>query len=82
MSNLWLTLKDSVTMAEFKYPYERIHSCLFSTKVAAIRLYADDALNVSRMNMQPGGKQPRTRDTVWAGQVQKLVNDKDVLLKE
>ena len=35
------------------------------------KAYADDALNASRMNVHPGGKQPCMRDTVWAGRVQK-----------
>lgn len=33
---------------------------------------AEDTLDVSRMNVGPGGKQPRMRDTVWAGKPQKL----------
>lgn len=32
----------------------------------------EDALDVSRMNVGPGGKQPRMRDTVWRGKPQKL----------
>ena len=38
----------------------------------------EDALNASRMNVRPGGKQPCMRDTVWAGQVQKMVDGKGV----
>ena len=33
---------------------------------------AADALDVSKMNMNPGGKQSKMRDTVWAGKPQKL----------
>ena len=34
---------------------------------------ADDALNASKMNKNPGGKQPRMRDTVWNGRAQRMV---------
>ena len=36
---------------------------------------ADNALNVDRMNVGSGGKQPRMRDTVWGGVTQKLADD-------
>ena len=35
----------------------------------------DNALNADRMNVGPGGKQPKMRDTVWDGGVQKLVDN-------
>ena len=35
--------------------------------------YAADALVAFRLNKKPGGNQPAMRDTVWAGQPQKLV---------
>ena len=37
------------------------------------RAFADNALNVQHMNAQPGGNQPRMRDTVWGRRVQKMV---------
>ena len=42
------------------------------------RKMADDALNVDKMNVGPGGKQPKMRDTVWGGAVQRLVDDDGV----
>lgn len=36
---------------------------------------AEDALNADKMNVGPGGKQPVMRNTVWNGEVQKLVNE-------
>ena len=39
------------------------------------RKVPEDALNVDRMNVGPGGKQPKMRDTVWGGAVQKLVDE-------
>ena len=34
---------------------------------------ADDALNVDRMNVHPGGMQPAMRSTIWDGKVQVMV---------
>ena len=34
---------------------------------------ADDALDATKMNVTPGGKQPLMRETVWAGQPQTMV---------
>ena len=39
----------------------------------AARAFAEDALNVRRMNVQPGGAQPAMRDTMWGRRVQKMV---------
>lgn len=33
---------------------------------------AEDALDVTHMNVKPGGLQKKLRDTVWAGKVQKM----------
>ena len=33
---------------------------------------AENALDVLKMNVGPGGKQPKMHDTVWAGEVQKM----------
>ena len=33
---------------------------------------SEDSLDVSRMNVKPGGKQPKMRDTIWNGQLQKM----------
>ena len=33
---------------------------------------SDDALDASKMNINPGGKQRVMRDTVWKGKVQKM----------
>ena len=34
---------------------------------------AEDSLNVDKMNVYPGGKQPAMRDTTWQGRVQQMV---------
>src|ERR1041384_2769783 len=35
--------------------------------------FAADALNARAMNVKPGGKQPKMRDTIFDGQVQQMV---------
>lgn len=35
----------------------------------------EDALNAERMNIKDGGKQPFMRDTMWNGEVQRMIND-------
>ena len=39
---------------------------------------SDDALDVNKMNVNPGGKQHCMRDGCWNGQVQKMVTSSDV----
>ena len=34
---------------------------------------ADDSLNAFTMNLNPGGKQPVMRDTIYNGRVQQMV---------
>ena len=36
--------------------------------------YAEDALNANRMNVNPGGSQPKMRNTMWNGSVQTMVH--------
>lgn len=35
--------------------------------------YAADALDASKMNLKPGGKQPRMHNTYWQGRLQRMV---------
>ncbi len=35
----------------------------------------ENALNADRMNVRDGGKQPFMQDTMWSGQVQKMVTE-------
>ena len=58
--------------------FERVHpeakGVFMFDNAPSHRKVADDALNADRMNVGPGGKQPVMRDTVWEGQVQKMVD--------
>lgn len=71
-------VKDAVKIAEFKYPPRRNTLVFIFDQSSCHKAYAENALNASRMNVRPGGKQPCMRDTVWAGRVQKLVRDDGV----
>ena len=61
-----IQLADAALIAEAKYTREKGYKLYWvfdhSSCHAAM---ADDALNASKMNKKPGGKQPRMRDTVW-----------------
>lgn len=59
--------------------FERVHPqarglFLFDNAPSHKKL-ADDALNVDRMNVHPGGMQPAMRNTTWNGEIQTLVFD-------
>ena len=59
--------------------FERIHpdaiGLFLFDNAPSHRKVADDALNADRMNVGPGGKQPKMRDAWWGGEVQKMVNE-------
>lgn len=66
----------AVDMAEFKYPKEdgwRIVWVFDHSSCHAAM--ADDALDASKMNVNPGGKQRKMRDSIWRGKVQSM-NDR------
>lgn len=59
--------------------FERIHphvrALFLFDNAPSHRKLPEDALNADRMNVGPGGKQPRMHNTVWGGSVQKLVDE-------
>ena len=42
------------------------------------KAFLDDVANISRMNVCPGGKQLCLRDTVWAGCIQRMVDNNGI----
>ena len=68
-------IEEAVAMAEVKYPKEEgwRHVWVFDHSSCHAAM-ADDALDVNRMNVNPGGKQRKMRDTVWKGTIQ-CMND-------
>lgn len=66
-------MQDATLIAEFKYPRDKGYCFVWVFDHSGCHTaYADDALNV-KMNLNPGGQQPRMRDTVWREKAQKLV---------
>jgi hypothetical protein len=64
---------NAVTIFEARYPSAQ---AVFIFDHAPSHMKTpEDALNVDRMNVRDGGKQPFMRDTVWDGQVQRMVTD-------
>jgi transposase len=62
------------TIAEIKYPKESGYRIYFIFDHSSCRgTFAQDALDASKMNLNPGGKQPRMQDTYWNGKLQKMV---------
>ena len=65
---------DAAQIAEWKYPSDS-HTIVFLFDHSSChRAFADNALNVKRMNVKPGGLQPIMHDTTWAGRKQTLVD--------
>jgi len=63
----------NITIAEIKYPKET-HSLVFLfDQSSGYTAFADDALNVNRMNVRPGGAEAILHDTVWNGMSQRMV---------
>ena len=58
-------IKNAVAMAEFKYPPEKNTLVFIFDQSSCHKAYAENALNVTRMNVRPRGKQPCMQDTVW-----------------
>ena len=71
-------VEDAARIAEFKYPNDKHTVTWLFDHSSCHRAFADDALNAKQMNVRPGGRQPRMRDTTWAGQPQCLVDENGV----
>jgi len=67
-------LKTAATLAEIKYPQDKGYRLYFVFDHSSCNgTYAADALDASKMNLRPGGKQPRMHDTYWQGRLQRMV---------
>ena len=74
-------MKSAVEMAELKYPKVEgwRHVWVFDHSSCHAAM-ADDALDANKMNVNPGGKQRKMRDTVWRGVAQSM-NDRHGVAK-
>ena len=66
-------IEEAVKIAEVKYKKEDgwRHYWIFDQS-SCHKAMEEDALDASKMNVNPGGVQPKMRDTVWGGTVQKM----------
>ena len=68
-------VKKALLIAEFKYPREKYTLLWLFDQSSNHRAKAQDALVAHKMNVRPGGDQPRIRDTIYQGKLQKMVFD-------
>ena len=66
-------MERAIEIAEIKYPKDEgwRHVWVFDHSSCHAAM-ADDALDVTKMNVKPGGKQRIMRDTTWNGKVWKM----------
>ena len=67
-------VEDAAGIAKFQYPNDKYTLAWLFDHSSCHRAFANDALNPKKMNVWPGKRQPRMRDTTWAGQPQRLVD--------
>lgn len=72
-----VNIENAARIAEYKYPSDRYTIVWLFDQSSCHKAYAEDALN-SRVNVNPGGQQPVMHDTMWAGAIQKLVDENGV----
>ena len=71
-------LEDAVKIADIKYPKDKGYRvCFVFDHSGCHGTFAEDALDASKMNLKPSGKQPRMHDTFWNGKVEKMVFEDD-----
>ena len=63
----------AISIFDRKYPHAQ--ELFLFDNAPSHKKCSDDVLNVKRMNVKPGGKQPVMSDTMWNGEVQKLVDE-------
>ena len=66
-------MEMAIKIADTKYPSDKYSKVWVFDQSSGHCAFREDALNVSRMNVGSGGAQPRMRDTIWDGKLQKLV---------
>ena len=66
-------MEKAITIANVKYPPSLFNKVWLFDQSSGHCAFKEDSLNVRRMNVNPGGAQPRLRDTVWDGQPQRMV---------
>ena len=68
-----MQMNNAVKIADIKYPSADNWKIIWIFDHSSCHTaMADDALDASKKNVKPGGKQPKIHNTVWAGKVQKM----------
>ena len=66
-------ITEAAAIAEAKYPREHGWKIVWIFDHSSCHsAMPDDALDASKMNVNPGGKQRKMRDGIWNGKVQKM----------
>ena len=68
-------VKRTIDIANIKYPADEHDAVWAFDQSSGHTALADDALNAKRPNLNPRGKQPCMRNTVYNGVHQKIVLD-------
>lgn len=59
-------VENALLVAQYKFPRDKAHEVLWFFDQSGVHVrFADDALNVSKMNLNPGGKQPEMHDSYY-----------------
>ena len=66
-------VEAAIKIAKVKYASYQYNVIWFFDHSSGHTAFAEDALNASRMNVRPGGKQPVMYDTIYNGKLQKMV---------
>ena len=70
-----VNIDRAARIVEWKYPSDKHTIVWLFDHSSCHRAFSENALNAMVMNVNPGGAQPRMRDMMWAGRVQKMVFD-------
>ena len=63
----------AINISEIKYPRDQGYRHYWIFDCSGLHAaFGEDALNAYHMNAKPGGKQPKMRDTIWNGKLQKM----------
>lgn len=68
-------MEIAVAIAELNTQEKKATMCIVFYQSLCHKAYGEDALNVDKMNVRPGGGQPKMHDTIYQGKVQTMVSD-------
>ena len=73
-ANIFLRqMERAIAIAREKYPRNTFNTVWFFDQSSGHCAYKEVSLNARRMNVNPGGAQPRMCDTIWDGQPQTMI---------